>query len=390
MIRLPLKLTAPPSAAPPPVQMADAAPGAERLRPVLEAYAQALGMPVTCHVPPQHFRAPQPATALHVHCFAVPRRPVLLGVWPRVPLVRLPFAFGLPLPAPDTRAFAPGLSFGRGRVLADAQGRPMVEVAGANLFVLLDLLPQGDLAPVLLRRCLDLGLAAFPSLASRSPRPPDARARCLAALARGTAEAEAAWHARARGEGRQRFQAACDARRQDEVEGLEQEIGALERSLAEYGRRITADTRLLAERRRRLRGLQDLPAGTATTVLEFDRIRDLPQVCHLDAQDGVLGIITHTLEAECGGRRFRLGAFRVEIHFDGDVRITNLTEPRGLYDHPHVRQARPCLGNVREGVAKLIGEYEFAAAAQVLIDFLQTVNPQDWRLPVFYWPRVER
>jgi uncharacterized protein (DUF433 family) len=103
----------------------------------------------------------------------------------------------------------------------------------------------------------------------------------------------------------------------------------------------------------------------------------------------VIIFITQPLEAECVGQRFRLGAFRVEVHFEGEVRITNLTEPRGLYDHPHVRHGRPCLGNAREGVAKLIGEYEFAAAAQVLLDFLQTVNPQDWRIPVFYWPRAD-
>ncbi len=266
----------------------------------------------------------------------------------------------------------------------------MVEVTGANLYILMDLLPQGDLAPILLRRCLDLGLGAVPALARLSPLPAEARAAALASLARGTAEAEAAWRARLREESGRRFQAECGGRLREEGQRLEDETEALERSLEELGRRITADTRALAERRRRLRTLRDRPHEPASTLREFDRIRELPEVCHLDMQDGAITFITHPLEAECGGQRFRLGAFRVEIHFEGDVRITNLTDPRGLYDHPHIRQARPCLGNVREGVAKLIGEFEFAAAAQVLIDFLQTVNPQDWRIPVFYWPRADR
>jgi hypothetical protein len=314
---------------------------------------------------------------------------VLFGVWPRVSLVRHPFAFGYPLPAANARAFAPGQPLGRGRVLADAEGRAMVEVTGANLYLLMDLLVQEELAPILLRRCLDLGLPALPGLARVTALPAEARGAALAALARGTAEAEAAWQARTQGESRRRFEVEIDSRRRDETERLQREVDRLESALEEYGRRITADTRAAAEVRRRLRALQDPSGEPADPVADFDRIRDLPDVRDLGLQAGTLAITTRPLEAECGGHRYRLGSFRVEIQFEGDVRITNLTDRRGPYDHPHVRQGRPCLGNVREGVAKLIGEYEFAAAAQVLLDFLQTVNPQDWRIPVFYWPRVD-
>ncbi len=319
----------------------------------------------------------------------MPRRPFLLGVWPRVPIIRLPFAFGYPLLASSTSGFAPKPGFGRGRILADDEGQAMVEVMGANLYVLWDLPAQGDLAPILLRRCLDLGLGASAALPRLSPLPPEARAGALAALARATAEAEAAWQARRRKEGRLRFQAACGERILGEVERLEQEIDGIERALEDCGRRITAETRALAERRRRLRALQDLPPEPANTLREFERIRELPEVRQVDVADGAITLITHPLDAECDGHRYRVGAFRVDIHFEGDVRMTNLTDPRGLYDHPHIRQARPCLGNIREGVAKLVGEFEFAAAAQVLIDFLKTVNSHDWRLPVFYWPRVD-
>jgi len=371
------------------VTVADPAPEADRLRHVLEAYARSLETRITLHVPPSHHRSPRAPTGLHVHCFAVPRRPVLLGVWPRVPLVRLPLAFGYPLAAGGARGFAPGEPFGRGRVLADPDGRTAVELAGANLYILMDLLAQGDLAAILLRRCLDLGLAALPALPRISPLPADARAAALATLARGTAEAEATWRARARGEGRRRLDAEVDARRRDETHRLEREIDRLEAALEAHGRRITTDTRALAGLRRRFAALRDLPAEPAGRRAEFDRIRDLPEVVHVDVQDGALAIITRPLEADCGGQRYRLGAFRVEIQFEGDVRIANLTDRRGPYEHPHVRQGRPCLGNVREGVAKLIGELEFAAAAQVLLDFLQTVNAQDWRIPVFYWPRVK-
>jgi len=209
------------------------------------------------------------------------------------------------------------------------------------------------------------------------------------APAEGTADVEAARRARRREEGGRRFQVECGARLRAETQRLEREIEGLERSLEDLGRRITAETRALSERQRQLQALRDRPQEPASVLREFERIRELPQVRQVDLQDGAVALVTHPLEAACGPQRYRLGAFRVEIHFEGDVRIRNLTDPRGLYDHPHVRHGRPCLGNAREGVAKLIGEFEFAAAAQVLIDFLQTVNPQDWRIPVSYWPRVD-
>jgi hypothetical protein len=389
MDQLQVKPQASPSLETPRVSVADAAPASEPLRAVLETYARALEAPFALHLPPQNHRAPQPAVAVHVLCHAMPRRPLLFGVWPRVPSIRLPFAFGYPLPASRTSGFAPRRGFWRGRILADAEGQAMVEVMGANLYVLWDLPAQGDLAPLLLRRCLDLGLGACAELGRLSPLPGAARAGALAALARETAEAEAAWQARRRDEGRLRFQAACGDHLLDEARRLEREIDEGERTLEEYGRRITAETRAAAERHRRLRTLRGLAPEPAGTLGEFDRIRDLPEVRQVDVADGGIALITRPLEAECEGHRYRLGAFRVEIRFEGEVRITNLTDPRGLYDHPHVRQARPCLGNIREGVAKLIGEFEFAAAAQVLVDFLKTVNPQDWRIPVFYWPRAD-
>jgi hypothetical protein len=80
----------------------------------------------------------------------------------------------------------------------------------------------------------------------------------------------------------------------------------------------------------------------------------------------------------------------VDLHFNGDVRMRNLTDRVGPYDHPHIHQGRPYLGTIREGIAKLLGEFQFVAAAEVLMDFLHTVNPADWRLAVSHWPETER
>jgi hypothetical protein len=58
----------------------------------------------------------------------------------------------------------------------------------------------------------------------------------------------------------------------------------------------------------------------------------------------------------------------------------------GADDHPHVHRGRPRLSNVREGVSKLVGEGQLPEALEVVIDFLKTVRPADWRTPVWAWP----
>ncbi len=50
----------------------------------------------------------------------------------------------------------------------------------------------------------------------------------------------------------------------------------------------------------------------------------------------------------------------------------------GAFDHPHVCQRRPLLAGIREGVAKLLGESQVVAAAEVPINFLKTVDPIAW------------
>jgi hypothetical protein len=92
---------------------------------------------------------------------------------------------------------------------------------------------------------------------------------------------------------------------------------------------------------------------------------------------------------EHDGRLYRLGRFQVDLSVDGDVRIANLTVRVGEDDHPHVHRGRPRLTNVREGLAKLLGEGQLPEALEVVIDFLKTVRPGDWRTPVWAWPEAQ-
>jgi hypothetical protein len=79
------------------------------------------------------------------------------------------------------------------------------------------------------------------------------------------------------------------------------------------------------------------------------------------------------------------------LELDGDVRIESVSRlgPKPGWDHPHVQDGRPCLGNLREGVLKLIAEYELALAVQVTMGFLETYQPESAYCAIEGWPRAD-
>lgn len=367
-------------------------PQRELIQEVLRRYASILDLPLCFHVGANGYSRPAKGDAVHVHAFALPTPPVLFGAWQRVPLVLQPFVHGLPLQDGANRILALGTQLGRGRPLLDADGHAVGEYLGTNLYCLFDLLGQpAAWIPVLLRRHLDLGLPhVLPGLAAEGGAVAGRTEDRLRLLREETEALVRARQVSLCREAREAYVQACQDRVAEEIRFLLAEIAFLEDGVEEMARRIAADTRRLTEGRRRLRllhGQRDQPESSGR---ELECLQALPEVCEARIQDGRISLTTAPILVEYGGRRYRLGRFQLDLHFTGDVRILNLTDRIGLYDHPHVHQGRPCLGTIREGVAKLLGEYQFVAATEVLIDFLKTVNPADWRLPVLHWPEAGR
>jgi len=367
----------------------DPSPALLHLEPTIRTYADQLQVGIVLTAPPSHHVKPKTEAALFVHLFALPIRPFFFNLWPRVPIIRFPFAFGHPLPESAQRAFAPGGQLGRGRILMDQEGRAVAEVVGHNLYVLFDLLAQPEeLQGLLLRQTLDLGLHAMvDALARLSPHSQERVRMILERLKKETEGEELKLKIERQSRARQQYLAECRERVEEEIQFLEREVELIEATLEEYSRRITAETRRLAEHRRRLDALKG-HEEESFYLSEFDRLARLPDVKEVKVQDGLVSVFTEVLYADYGRKRFRLGAFQIDIHFNGDLKIRNLTDPLGAYDHPHIYRARPCLGNIREGIAKLIGEFQIVTAAMVLIDFLKSVNPSDWRIPILYWPEA--
>lgn len=190
-------------------------------------------------------------------------------------------------------------------------------------------------------------------------------------------------------EAREAYARECRERVADEIRFLQADTAFLEEGVEEIARRITADSRRLKEGRRRLGQLQARRAISEPSEGDLERLKDLPEVLEVRILDGRFRVTTSPILAGFEGRTYRLGNFQIDLSLDGDIRISNVSNRIGPYDHPHICQGRPRLGNIREGIAKLLGESQFAAATEVLIDFLKTVNPVDWRQHIGYWPETE-
>jgi hypothetical protein len=352
------------------------------LSPVLVEYSEALGVPVRLEVPRRRIARPRGRRGWTLHPFAIPGRAGWLGLGPDVCPMTLATVCGYPLPPGRQKAWAiPGRTRW-GRSVQDGEGQTVALLLGTDVYVLFDLLAQDPpLACLLGRAVLDLSLEAGYSLlltiTGLGPATLEARLRQLGqATEIEGLEVSARW----------RF---LDAK-QGEVAGmageaLEAEQRRLDATLRVSGRQLREMERRLLQAERRLLDLTRQQAAAKVLAREFDRIARLPGVVEVGVREGILQVFTEPIVVEYGFRRYRLGRFRMDLHFDGRLFLRNLTNRYETYDHPHIENGRACLGNIQEWVHRLLAQGEFAAATELLLHYLKTVNPADWRKAVTNW-----
>ena len=355
------------------------------LSPVLAEYADALGIPVRVEVSRRRVVRPRGRRGWHLHPFALPGRPGWLGLGPDVRATIFMAVCGYPL-SPVRRAG--WMIVGRhswGRPLQDTEGQTVGLLLGTDVYLLFDLLGQDpSIARLVGRAILDLSLEAGYSLllllTGLGPATLDARLRRLrqATEVEGLG-ASALWRVRG-------------AEPRDpsgtEVEALEGELRELDVNLRTSGRQMRDLERRLTVAQRRLTELADHQDRPETLARDFDRIVALPGVEDVGVNDSALQVFTEPIVIEYGFRRYRLGRYRLDLYFDGRLFIQNLTDRYDTYDHPHVESGRPCLGNIQDWVQRLLAQREFTAATEVLLQYLRTVNPSDWRKAVTFWGEV--
>jgi len=355
------------------------------LEAVARDYTTALSLPIVLHCPPRGYSRRRLDRRLHVHLHALPLRPLWLALSSKTSTVRVPVALGHRLA--ETDAYVPPGRLAQGVSLSDEEGLAVLHVLSNNVYILFDLVGQPEpLARLLLRKSLDLALPHVTAWISEAAALPAPRLTVVVnRLRRETAREEALLREAARARAREAFAEQQRRGLRQETRFVEEEIRATEDAVEELSRRLTQEARLLATCRRRLRVLQGEIAEAADAADDWQRLLGLEGVRDVVVYAGGVRLVTGPIEVAHGGVRYRLGCFEIDLAETGAIAVRNLTDAYGLYDHPHVWNGRPCLGNVREGVAKLVAEYQWVAAAEVLLDFLRTVTPQDWYVPVTHW-----
>ncbi len=355
------------------------------LSPVLAEYAEALGVPVRVEVSRRRIVRPRGRRGWHLHPFTLPGRSGWLGLGPEVRATTFTAVCGYPLSPARRAGWTIAGRHSWGRPLLDSEGQTVGLLLGTDVYLLFDLLGQEPIvARVVGRAVLDLSLEAGYSLllllTGLGPATLDTRLRRL----RQATEVEglgtsALWRVR----GPEHREPSGS-----EAESLEGELRELEVNLQTSGRQMRDLERRLSASHRRLTELSRYQAHSEALARDFDRIATLPGVVDVAVRDGVLQVYTEPVVIDYGFRRFRLGRFRLDLHFDGRLFVRNLTGRYETYDHPHVDNGRPCLGNIQEGVQRLLAQREFAAATEILLQYLRTVNPSDWRKAVTFWAEV--
>ena len=362
-----------------------------RLEPVIKEYESALRIALHLHRPSRARSKPREEPGVHVHFFALPSRFPMTAFMGENRMFVLPMAFGHLLQEGSRQALTLPNRMKKGTPLRDDEGTALAYLQQRNIFILFDLAGQTeDLAPLLLRQLLDRSFELMiADLAAQSGLHPERLRLILLGLRRTTELQGSNWRQTRRASVLSEFQEGRCERIVDEVGFLESEIRSTEETLDAASRRITAETRHLHACRRRLGQLRgELDEGESDLARELDRLSELPEVAGTTAFPAGLRMITRPLQVEHGGRLYALGSFQVDLLYNGDITIHNLTSRHGFYDHPHVWDGTPCLGNVREGLAKLIGEFQLVAASEVILDFLKTINQKDWHISIDHWGKI--
>ncbi len=111
---------------------------------------------------------------------------------------------------------------------------------------------------------------------------------------------------------------------------------------------------------------------------EWQQLVAVPGLRSLSAQATSAEMITEPIAVD----GILVGEFRVQFNFTaGNLRITNTTHPimQGdtRYDHPHVRNGVPCLGNIQKHVKGLLASWNLVYLVPLTLDFLRSYNPSN-------------
>lgn len=193
---------------------------------------------------------------------------------------------------------------------------------------------------------------------------------------------------------RERFIAMMTQVGSTEQDNLVSEIEGLARNVSNYERRLFATRTELRSKQQLLDAYlaagEDDPEELAERVdIAWTRMHNDPRIERITLGQDSVTLLTAPLNITHpdDGRVAYLGRFRWTMNTrDFGVNVTNLDNPRGGFDHPHVNNGGPCFGEMGDTIYELLRQGRLESAIEMIFVFLASANPRDdWGRRIAYW-----
>jgi hypothetical protein len=168
----------------------------------------------------------------------------------------------------------------------------------------------------------------------------------------------------------------------DRIEENEEESQKLERQILNLHRQIDTDKQAY----KALDGTKGQWKKKAEREFEYlQRLTDnLYQSIRVDGEKLIAK--TYEVSINYDGSSYEIGEFEIKIDLPtGDLDIKNLTHEVDGYEHPHISGGKPCLGNIGNGVIRMLAEFELFGALQIIHRFLHSYNPDSPYHKIEHW-----
>lgn len=171
-----------------------------------------------------------------------------------------------------------------------------------------------------------------------------------------------------------------DRRRRTTVQNIQRTLEQIPDQLSNMAGKMMEATQIKNQVQLELDGLTNMVSQKSQkSAAEFDDLVAIPEVNHVEFQSGLIRVVTNTISIDHKGKRYPLGTFAIEIVDNEEIRVKNL-ENLGVnkaYDHPQFKNGKISLPvNLRLPLAKLLTGLEYADIVQLIINLLQSYDPE--------------
>ena len=208
------------------------------------------------------------------------------------------------------------------------------------------------------------------------------------------------------------FVALGNQRVKQKILSSENIITASEREIDNYGHAIMEKVNAVKDMKREVEVLKSAGMNDAMLTREYEAIWGLREVQGVKVEgENILVQLEHLelehhyrvekdgyLEGETpendprvdGLRMFDIGVLEIRLAVSNGnytLKTRNLTRVlHGEHHHPHVRNMSVCLGNIQEGIYKLLAEQQLSVVIAMMIQFFHHYNYADKYHPIVNWP----